>query len=81
MVKILLFVSLILLIALGICILIIKNQNKKIKIYENELKHLEKLLGAKNEIEKQKEQISTNDSVNNFNASIEFLQKYSQLRD
>lgn len=78
MVKILLFASLILLIALGICILIIKSQNKKIKIYKNDIKHLEKLLGVKNEIEKQKEQINTNDSVNNFNASIEFLQKYSQ---
>lgn len=81
MVKILLFVSLILLIALGICVLIIKRQNKKIKIYKNDIKQLEKLLGVKNEIEKQKEQINTNDSVNNFNASIEFLQKYSQLRD
>ena len=79
--KILLYVSLILLVALIISILIIKNQNKKIKIYKNSIKHLEDIIGAKDEIEKKKEQINTDDAVTNFNNSVQFLQNYSKIHN
>lgn len=78
MVKILLFVSLGLLIALCICILIIKNQGKKIKTYKDKINHLEESLRIRDEIKKKVDKFFTEDDIVNFNNTLSQLQEYSK---
>lgn len=78
MVKILLFVNLGLLIALVICILIIKKQCKNIKAYKDKINHLEESLRIKNEIKKKVDKFYTEDDIVNFNNTLSQLQEYSK---
>lgn len=76
--KISLCVNLALLLALIVCILIIKGQSKKIKQYKEKLDSMEQILEGKNEIEKQKDKITTSDDSANFAASLDILHHYAE---